>query len=70
MVARPFVHTIAERAAAGTSRINLCDGMDVGFRPIQKAAFATSSELKTKRITNKNAEIMMNSKPLTNLHPI
>ena len=65
MVARPFVHTIAERAADGTSRINLCDGMDVGFRLIQKAAFVTNSEQKTKRITNKNAEIMMKNKPIT-----
>ena len=69
MVARPFVHTIAERAAAGTSRINLCDGMDVGFRLIQKEAFATSSELKTNSTTNKNEEIMMNSKPFHDLHP-
>lgn len=70
MVARPFVHTIAEPAADGTYRINLCDGMDVGFRLIQKLAFATNSELKTNSITNKNEEIMMKSKPLTNLHPI
>ena len=65
MVAIPFVHTIAERAADGTYRINLCDGMDVGFRLIQKAAFATSSERKTNSTTNKNEEIMMKSKPIT-----
>lgn len=69
MVARPFVHTIAERAAAGISRINLCDGMDVGCQLIQKAAFATSSERKTNSTTNKNEEIMMKSKPLTDLYP-
>lgn len=69
MVARPFVLTIAERAAAGTSRINLCDGMADGFLLIQKAAFATSSELKTNSTTNKNEEIMTKSKPLTDLHP-
>ena len=65
MVARPFVHTIAERAAAGTSHINLCDGLDVGCQLIQKAAFATSRELKTNSTTNKNEEIMMKSKPIT-----
>lgn len=70
MVARPFVHTIAERAADGTFRINLCDGMDVGFRLIQKAAFATNSELKTNSTTNKNVEIMMKSKPFTDFHTI
>lgn len=70
MVARHFAHTIALNVAAGTSRINLCDGMDVGFRLIQKAAFATSSELKTNSTTNKDEEIMMKSKPLTDLHPI
>lgn len=65
MVAKPFVHTIAERAAAGTSRINLCDGMADGCQLIPKAAFATSSELKTNSTTNKNEEIMMKSKPIT-----
>ena len=70
MVVRHFAHTIARNAADGTYRTNLCDGMDVGFRLIQKAAFATSSELKTNSTTNKNEEIMMKSKPLTDLHPI
>ena len=65
MVAIPFVHTIAARAAAGTYCTNLCDGMDDGFRLIQKAAFATSRELKTNSTTNKNVEIMMKSKPIT-----
>ena len=69
MVVRHFAHTIAERAADGTFRINLCDGMVVGFRLIQKAAFATSSEQKTNSTTNKNEEIMMKSKPLTDFHP-
>ena len=69
MVARPFAHTIAERAAAGTSRINLCDGMGVGFRLIQKAALATSSKLKTNSTTNKNEEIMMKSKPSDDFYP-
>lgn len=69
MVARPFVHTIAERAADGTFRINLCDGMADGCQLIPKAVCVTNSEQKTKRITNKNAEIMM-SKPFTDLHPI
>lgn len=70
MVARPFVHTIAERAADGTFRINLCDGMADGCQLIPKAAFATSSELKTNSTTNKNEEIMMKSKPLTDFHTI
>ena len=70
MVARLFVHTIAERAAVGIYRTNLCDGMGVGFRLIQKEAFATSSELKTNSTTNKNEEIMMKSKPSDHFHPI
>ena len=65
MVARHFAHTIARNAAAGIYRTNLCDGMDDGFRLIQKAAFATSSERKTNSTTNKNEEIMMKSKPIT-----
>jgi len=69
MVVRRFAHTIAEHAADGTFRINLCDGMDVGFRLIQKAVCVTSSVLKTNSTTNKNEEIMKTSKPLTDLHP-
>ena len=70
MVARHFAHTIAERAAAGTSRINLCDGMDDGFRLIPKAVCVTNSELKTNSTTNKNEEIMMKGKPSDHYHPI
>lgn len=69
MVARHFAYTIAERAAAGTFRINLCDGMGVGFRLIQTAAFVMNNVQRTKRITNKSERIMMKSKPLTDFHP-